>query len=54
MELIDATVPFSLGLSVYPGDSPLEILPHREISRDSPVNTSVLRFGSHTASAHSA
>ncbi len=48
MELIDISVPFSPGLPVYPGDPALEISPHREIAQGSPVNTSILRFGSHT------
>jgi arylformamidase len=46
--VIDISLPIGKDLLTWPGDPPLQILPHKRISEGDSANVSELRLGSHT------
>lgn len=47
-DVIDISLPIDDHLLTWPGDPPLEVLPHRRIANGDAANVSELRIGTHT------
>ena len=47
-DVIDISLPIDDHLLTWPGDPPVEVLPHRRIANGDAANVSELRIGTHT------